>query len=481
MMEEKEEEAIKGICREVIERIRPGEEERRKVKAVTDLIIAKLNKKASEMGIEAHAISVGSTARNTWISGAADIDVFIMFPESVSEEELKEKGLALAKSISDRYEERYASHPYIHAYFHDAEGRTEYEVDLVPCFSVKSASLLKSAVDRTPFHNEYIVKRISGLEEEVPLLKQFLKCRGIYGSEQRRKGFSGYLCELLILRYSSFVELLRHASKWKYGERIDIEGRGKYKGADKDPLIVIDPADPNRNVAAAVSLDSFCRLIDAARDFLACPDASFFLLAKEKEMSKAKFVKLVKERGTELVMVLFEAPDVVEDVLFPQLRKAEASVKSMIERNGFTVYRSDVSVGGNKAFLVFELLVWCLPEVKRHVGPPVTLKHHSERFKNEYKPLSFGKRKAFTEKKNNADVLLQRAVRIENGRYVVEVKRKYTDAVELLKSEMKSCGLGKQVSEAIDKDYEVLKNEEIMFFEGLGSFFREFFGLANSF
>ncbi len=485
MMEEKEggkgEEAIKGICREVIERIRPGEEERRKVKAVTDLIIAKLNKKASEMGIEAHAISVGSTARNTWISGAADIDVFIMFPESVSEEELKEKGLALAKRISDRYEERYASHPYIHAYFHDAEGRTEYEVDLVPCFSVKSASLLKSAVDRTPFHNEYIVKRISGLEEEVLLLKQFLKCRGIYGSEQRRKGCSGYLCELLILRYSSFVELLRHASKWKYGERIDIEGRGKYKGADKDPLIVIDPVDPNRNVAAAVSLDSFCRLIDAARDFLACPDASFFLLAKEEAMTKAEFVNCIKERGTELVMVLFEAPDVVEDVLFPQLRKAEASVKSMIERNGFTVYRSDVSVGGNKAFLVFELLVWCLPEVKRHEGPPVTLKHHSEQFKNEYKPLSFGKRKAFTEKKNNADVLLQRAVRIENGRYVVEVKRKYTDAVELLKSELKSCGLGKQVSEAIDKDYEVLKNEEIMFFEGLGSFFREFFGLANSF
>ncbi|MCD6456488.1 MAG: CCA tRNA nucleotidyltransferase [Methanophagales archaeon] len=456
MMEEKEEAEIKRICREVIERIRPDEEERKKVKAVAEHIIAELNKKASEMGIEAHAISVGSTARNTWISGEADIDVFIMFPESVSEEELKEKGLALAKSISDRYEERYASHPYIHAYFHDAEGKTEYEVDLVPCFSVKAASLLKSAVDRTPFHNEYIVKRISGLEEEVLLLKQFLKCRGIYGSEQRRKGFSGYLCELLIIRYSSFVELLRHASKWKYGERIDIEGRGTYKG--EDPLIVIDPVDPNRNVAAAVSLDSFCMFIDAARDFLACPDASFFALAKEKAMTKAEFVELIKERGTELVMVLFEAPDVVEDVLFPQLRKAEASVKSMIERNGFTVYRSDVSVGGDKAFLVFELLVWRLPEVKRHVGPPVTLKHHSEQFKSKYKPFSFGKR-------------------IENGRYVVDVKREYTDAVELLRNELKSCGLGKQVSEAIDKGYEVLKNEEILFFEGLGSFFREFFGL----
>jgi len=452
----KEKEEIKKICEEVIGRITPANEERKNVKAVTDLIIAKINKKASEMGIDAHAISVGSTARNTWISGEADIDIFIMFPEEVSEEDLKEKGLALARSISDKYEERYAAHPYIHAYFYDAEGRTEHEADLVPCFSVKDSSELKSAVDRTPFHNEYVVKRVSGLEEGVLLLKQFMKSAGIYGSEQRRKGFSGYLCELLILSYSSFVEILKYASKWKYGERIDIEGRGKYKGEGKDSLIVIDPVDPNRNVAAAVSLDSFCRLIDMSRDFLACPDARFFSREKEKEMNKAEFVKCIKERGTEFVMVLFEAPDVVEDILFPQLRKAEASITGLIERNGFQVYRSDVSVKSDKAFLIFELLVWNLPRVKKHIGPPVTSKYHSEQFKSKYKTLSFGRR-------------------IENGRYVVEVKRKYTDAVELLKHELKSCSLGKHVSESIDKGYEVLKNDEIRFFEGLGSFFWDYF------
>lgn len=453
----KENEEIKRICKEVIARIRPDEEERRQVKAVADLIIAKINKKALEMGIEAHAISVGSTARNTWISGEADIDIFIMFPAEMSEEDLKEKGLALAKSISDRYEERYASHPYIHAYVYDAEGRTEHKADLVPCFSVKDASLLKSAVDRTPFHNEYVTKRIPGLEEEVLLLKQFLKSAGIYGSEQRRKGFSGYLCELLVLRYSSFAALLRNASKWQYGERIEIEGGGKYKG--EDALIVIDPVDPNRNVAAAVSPDSFCMLIDAARDFLACPDASFFAMEKKKEMSRAEFVKRIKERGTEFVMVLFEAPDVVEDILYPQLRKAEASVTNLIERNGFTVYRSDVSVEGEKAFLIFELLVWNLPQVKKHVGPPVTSKYHSEQFKSKYKPFYFRKR-------------------IENGRYVVEVERKYTDVVGLLKNELRSCSLGKQVSESIDSGYEVLRNGEIRFFEGVGYFFKDYFGFG---
>jgi len=53
--------------------------------------------------------------------------------------------------------------------------------------------------------------------------------------------------------------------------------------------------------------------------------------------------------------------------------------------------------------------------------------------------------------------------------------------VELLKSELKSCGLGKHVSESINKGYVVLKNEEIRFFEGVGFFFRDYFGLANSF
>jgi tRNA nucleotidyltransferase (CCA-adding enzyme) len=448
-----ENEEINRICKEVIRRIRPDVAERAVVKDVADRIINMLNQKAVEQGIEAHAISVGSTARNTWVHGETDLDIFIMFPADMSEEDLKEKGLALAKTISDRHEERYASHPYIHAYFYDVEGRTEYEADLVPCFAVKDASALKSAVDRTPFHNEYIIERMQGLEDDVLLLKQFMMCLDIYGSELRRKGFSGYLCELLILNYSSFVELLRNASRWRYGERIDIEGEGKYKG--EDPLIVIDPVDRNRNVAAAVSEYSFCRFIDAAREFMVHPQMKFFLPRDADTMSADEFAKQVKKRGTEFVMVLFEAPDVVEDILFPQLRKAELSVTNLIQRAGFEVYRSDVAVEGEKAFLLFELLVWALPRLKKHLGPPVTSKYHSEQFKNIY---------ATTHR-----------MFIEDGRYVVEVERRYTDVASLLKNELRSCSLGKDISESIGRGYEVLKTDEIRFFEGIGHFFRRYF------
>jgi tRNA nucleotidyltransferase (CCA-adding enzyme) len=446
---------IKRICEAVIERIRPDEDERRRVKAVTDLIITKVNEKASEMGLDAHAISVGSTARNTWLRGETDIDVFIMFPEDLSEEELKEQGLALATSISERCEERYASHPYIHAYFYDAEQRTEYGVDLVPCFLVKDAAALKSAVDRTPFHKEYITSRIAGLADDVLLLKQFMMRLGIYGSELRRKGFAGYLCELLILHYASLVSLLSAAAQWHYGERIDIEGKGTYKGEGNEPLIVIDPVDPNRNVAAAVSEYSFCRFIDAARAFLADPRMEFFLPREAAPLRADEFAKLRKERGTEMVMIVFDAPDVVEDILFPQLRKAEASVTNLIERHGFEVYRSDVYSEGDKAFLLFEMLVWSLPRIRKHVGPPVTLKLHAEKFKEKY--------------------AASHRMFIEEGRYVVEVERKYTDIISLLKNELKWCSLGKNVAESIKRGYEVLRNEEIETTEGLGYFFSEYF------
>ncbi|MHC1635926.1 MAG: CCA tRNA nucleotidyltransferase [Candidatus Methanospirareceae archaeon] len=453
---EKEEE-IKRIIEEVIQRIRPGEEERKKVKAITDHILHRINKKISEDGIEAHAVLVGSAARNTWIRGDEDIDIFILFPEDVPEEVLREKGLEIAKSVADRYEERYASHPYIHAFFYDEEGK-EHEADLVPCFAVKDATMIKSAVDRTPFHNEYVAKRIIGKEDEVLLLKQFMKGIGVYGAEQRVMGFSGYLCELLILYYGSFLNTIRKATKWKYGVKIDIEGEGRYKG--EEPLIVIDPVDPHRNAAAAVSLLSFSKFIDASRDFLSQPNIHFFFPPKKEAMSREEFLRKIEERGTEIVVIMFDAPEVVDDVLFPQLRKAEVAIRNLIERHDFVVYRSGVSVEerekGDKrrAFLVFEFLIWKLPKIKKHIGPPVTIEEHAIRFKKKHATSP---------------------IFIENGRYTAEIRRKYTDVKELLKKELKSCSLGKHVSEAIKGGYEVLSSAEIPFSESIGYFFSEYF------
>ena len=60
-------------------------------------------------------------------------------------------------------------------------------------------------------------------EKEVRLLKRFMKMVGTYGSEFKVGGFSGYLCELMIIRYGSFLKVLKGVfDHWKPGYQIDL-------------------------------------------------------------------------------------------------------------------------------------------------------------------------------------------------------------------------------------------------------------------
>ena len=99
-------------------------------------------------------------------------------------------------------------------------------------------------------------------------LKRFMDMTGTYGSEFKVGGFAGYLCELLILKYGTFENTLKEASKWRYGHTVDLEGYGT-AALFNDPLIVIDPTDMNRNVGAALRLDKMAEFIQSARNYLA--------------------------------------------------------------------------------------------------------------------------------------------------------------------------------------------------------------------
>lgn len=439
---------IPELLSRVLKKIKPGEAEKEKLKAASDRVIHFVDDTIRKLGVDAEAALVGSTARGTWLSGDKDVDIFILFPETMTEEMLEDVGLKIgrevAKKHAKRYEEKYAEHPYVHAWF---EG---YEVDIVPCFAVSSPEKIKSPVDRTPFHAEYMRKKIAGLEDEVLLLKQFMLAAGVYGAELKVQGFSGYLCELLILYYRSFTGFLKNASEWKFGERIDIEGHGKYKG--KDPLAVIDPVDAGRNAAAALSLDNFCRVIDASRVFLASPKMTSFFPKKGKPMKKDEMKKLIKNRDTELLAVIFEVPgEIVDDIVFPQLRKAQKSIVELLHRNDFRVYRSDVFRREGEGILILEMEVARLPKIKKHFGPPVTSREHTERFKKKY----------------------GRGIKyVEGGRFVAEVPRKYVHAKELLPKEIKSCGLGKNLSEC---RYRVVTADKIPMGKEFGVFLREYF------
>ena len=445
---------LKQIRATILSSIKPSEKEREKLKTLAEKIIGRIDSIGKAENIDIFGILVGSSARGTWISGEHDLDIFIMFPPEGLREFLEEKGLYIARKIAkdaESFEERYAEHPYIHAVI---EG---FEVDLVPAFNVESAGEIKSAVDRTPFHNKYVTFRIKGLEDDVLLLKQFQKGIGVYGSELKTHGFSGYLVELLVIHYGSFEKALEAACDWKFGIVIDIEKHGTI--VHKDPIVVIDPTDPGRNVAAALSLDNMCIFMDKACDFLKNYDESYFHVHIPQPLGDTDYKTIICERGTCLIAVEFEAPDEVEDVLFPQLYKLEESCREMLERNDFRVYNSGVWAK-EKAVVLYELESANLPDVKKHTGPIVGTKEHAAAFKSKYETAN---------KFSN--------VYIRNGKYMVEIPRKFSNARKLVESEILKCSLGKHIGVSMKKKFNVMENLEILNIrdEEFRRFLRRFF------
>ena len=55
------------------------------------------------------------------------------------------------------------------------------------------------------------------------LFKYFLKQKGIYGAESYNKGISGYLAEVLIINFGSFLNTLEFFSKAKFPINIGIK------------------------------------------------------------------------------------------------------------------------------------------------------------------------------------------------------------------------------------------------------------------
>jgi len=431
------------IEEKILENIRPADEERREVQVMGQKLIDAVVKVAC-----VPAMMTGSVARETWVRGDKDIDIFMLFPPSLSREELQEKGLAAAYGVVEMFkgssEEKYAEHPYLNAVI---EG---FDVDLVPCYHVGSTAEMKCAVDRTPFHTRYLLDRIGSLRDDVLLLKQFTKGGGVYGSDHMTGGFSGYLCELLILAYGGFTELLQAASTFRYGEVIDIEGfypdKKTIRKLFSEPLIVIDPTDKTRNVAAALTPTRFSEFMELARDYCSKPDPCYFIPDAPTSISKTDFISMLEKRGTTMLVLSFKTPAYVPDTVVPQLRKTMESIKNQLVSEDFPVHRAEVVMGTERCIILFELLVATLPSIVLREGPPVWVH-------------------------NNADSFVEKYLReneyagpwIGEDRYYTEVTRKYTRAYDLLADPQKilSGSIGKHVRMSMEEGYEVLVGEEI--------------------
>ena len=418
--------------------IKPTQEENEGVKSLSNKLINIINRTAKESNIDAEATLVGSVAKGTWLSGKADVDIFIKFHLSTSEADLKKFGLELgSKCIEEmhgKHELRYASHPYITGFI---EG---FEIDFVPCYIIKNAEELKSAVDRTILHTEYVLANLREKQkDEVLLLKKFMGSIHTYSAEFKVGGFSGYLCELLIVHYGSFLNVLNAASsEWRPNYKIDIE---EYGTGDlfTEPLVVIDPTDKNRNVAAALKLQKMSEFIVASRNFLSEPKESYFF-DKYVEINKNEIKAEFEHRETKTFLIRFKPPEIPADALYPQIKKTENSLNGVLEREDFKVFNMDSwTEESQNVIILLEMEIWKLPQVKKHFGPFVWSKGHQDKFMEKYGAKAY----------------------VEENRWVAEVDRKYKEVKPfldniLVENKIGFLKFGKHIKAEILKKYEIV-------------------------
>ncbi len=302
-----------------------------------------------------------------------DVDFFLVYPKEVGRAQFEELGLSLAEAVlggcSPR--RRYAEHPYVEA---EVDSVT---VNVVPCYGVAKGEW-KSAADRSPYHTKYMEKHLDeALRSQVRVLKLFMKAQGLYGAEIKVRGFSGYACEVLTLKYGSFLGVIRAASSWGRGTIVSVEGgeeRAKALFADST-FILLDPVDTTRNLGLAVSPTKLAEFMYVSRLFGRKPSLGFF---HGRRLSLLRSAPAYAKENTILLAFRFE--DKSEDILWGELWKSAAGISNHLSKDGAQVLRLSVAAEDGWAAIAFIVSPNRLPRARTRSGPEVFMGDATDRF-----------------------------------------------------------------------------------------------------
>ncbi len=442
--------SIQTVLDQIVKKVVPSEAERERMSQLAERLKGQVQSILDNAELGGKVSIQGSYARDTWLSGEADLDIFASFPPSMDRQEWTEKILpTIRRGIDAKTIDRYAEHPYLE--FH-IDG---IRVNVVPCYSVEKGQW-KSATDRTPYHTEYMREHLRPeMRLEARLLKRFMKGIRSYGAEIRVGGFSGMLVETLILHYKSFLNTLVRASKWKPVIFLDLEKPASSQDSRPrnlgSPLVVIDPVDPNRNLAAAVRDDKLWGFVAASRELQNNPGTWYFFPPKPMPRTKAQFAKLLEHQNRDIVAISFEHSRMVPDVLWGQLLKMEKALTELMIRQDFHPIRSTVwSDEGRSSAILVEMDTSTLPGVQLRQGPPISKMDDSQGFIDRHL--------------NAKDTV--RDPWMEDGRWVVDKKRRILKIEQLVTMALKDRKLGLALPEQLNsyfrQNVKVLENRQIV-------------------
>ena len=330
----------------------------------------------------------GSFAKGTWLRNETDIDIFIKFRCNLDYDHFETFGKQIGMQSLTEYSPylRYADHPYVEVVI------DEIKVNVVPCFDVPFGKW-KSAADRSPFHTSYMVNHLDQQQKnQVRVLKRFLKSLKIYGAEISTEGFSGYVCEVLILKFRSFLSTIEFFSKHFSNKMIISTNEPTIPPARSNEnhnsfAVILDPIDQNRNLGSAISARSVATLIQASRKFLANPNEKYFTSRNNFAIQD----HLKNSLSAFILIIEFKYTDRPSDVIWGQLKKLTKSVVRFSESYGFRIFKSTCSVNEKVNHCVIALLLESITisSLSFKVGPEILRLHDVEKFieANEKSPL----------------------------------------------------------------------------------------------
>ena len=121
-----DDEDLRGeILASVLNEVSPSDDKRESLREAYESVRERALKALKKEGIEGDVTLVGSAARDTWLSGDRDIDVFLVLPPSLERDEFERVGLDVGRAVFPDGTVEYAEHPYVQG------TENGYDVDVV--------------------------------------------------------------------------------------------------------------------------------------------------------------------------------------------------------------------------------------------------------------------------------------------------------------------------------------------------------------
>ena len=428
--------SVDSIISEALRQVQPSVDDVKKLTKIANEILKRVKQSITSKVVD--VIIGGSFAKGTWINDDVDIDVFVKFDESVDDGQFRKLGELIGWESLRGFDPyvRFSDHPYVEAVI---EG---VRVNVVPCYDV-AIGKWKSAADRSPFHAKYMNDHLDDEKRNhVRLLKKFLKSTGTYGADVATGGLSGYVAEILILKYGSCEQVLNVLSSMGPKDNvISLHNQNENKFNFSSPLIVVDPIDHKRNLGAAISAVTLGKLILSARAFLANPSSDFF--CKQK-----KTIQKYWDLYGNLLVLEFKYENRSPDVLRGQLKKSVIALSKQFELAAFKVFRI-TCVTDEKGAAAFGFLLESitLSTYAQKIGPKVLMKKETDNFISE----------------NQKELLMSW---VDNEMRVRSVmRRRMTDAKEFLEylliCKIDSIGITRGLIEDIHRSFHIYSGNDL--------------------